>query len=363
MTTLNHAPTRPMPTSPMQAGAPGQIRESAELATQLTPGLVAAWEARLGVDRRRLARPARFVGDAGLREWQVGLDMVPADADEFRGVRFDRRLSMTSSYCAVHSAARTERTVERIAAEPYELLLVAVTSMRGRTVVWQAGQEFEYSAGDLVFVATTSPFTLSASAVTDPSGQVIPLAMLGKHRRLAEQPRRPISKRTPLARAAAGFARRFAADTAAFDGPAPSADAELAAVDLFTAALAELTSGHGYRLQDDTLFHHQAVLDLIARRHRDPDFAPDSIAVELHLSRRQLYRLFESTDQSLAARIADARVGTAREMLVSNPWLPIGNVSAAAGFRSVATFRNRFKSRYGVGPVDYRHQVTRPTAS
>ncbi|MCF8569114.1 AraC family transcriptional regulator [Gordonia sp. HY002] len=341
----------------------GRVRESAEPATQLTPRLVAAWEARLGVDRKRLARPTHFAGTAGLREWQSGLDIVPADADEFRAVRFDRRMSMTASYCALHSAARTERTLERIAAEPYELLMVAVTSMRGRTVVRQAGQEFEYSAGDLVFVATTSPFTLSASAVTDPCGHVIPLAMLGRHRRLAEQPRRPVSKQTPLARAAAGFARRFAADTAALDGPAPSADAELAAVDLFTAALAELACDHDYRLQDDTLFHHQVVLDLIARRHRDPDFTPDSIAVELHLSRRQLYRLFEHTDQSLAARIADARVGTAREMLVSNPWLPIGSVSAASGFRSVATFRNRFKSRYGVGPIDYRHQVTPSTGS
>ncbi|MCF8609470.1 AraC family transcriptional regulator [Gordonia sp. HY285] len=355
MTTMNYAPTRPGLGRPLVAA-----RESADdVGIQLTPQLVAAWESRLGVDRARLARPSRFLGATGVQEWQGGVDIVPRDPDRFRAVRFDRELSMTATFCALHSPARVARTAERIQADPHELLLVTVTSMRGRTVLRQDGREHEYSAGDLVFVSTASPFIQSAAGVTDPSGLVIPLAVLGKHRPLAEQPRRPINKRTLLSRAAAGFVRRFAADTAAADVPAPSADAELAAVDLITAALAELASIDGYRLQDDALFNHQSAIDLIARRHRDPDFTPDSIAAELHLSRRQLYRIFENTDQSLATRIADARVETAREMLVANPWLPVGNISAASGFGSVATFRNRFKARYGIGPVEYRQSIAR----
>ncbi|MBB4134669.1 helix-turn-helix transcriptional regulator [Gordonia humi] len=332
-------------------------REAAPLSTQLTPRAVAAWEARLGVDRQRMARPTHFVGPLGVQEWRGGTVMVPRDVENFRAVRYDRELSLTGSFCALHSPARIERTATLVEHEPRETLLVTVTSLRGRTVLRQNGQEYDYSAGDLVFVATTSPFAQATAAISDPAGLVIPLTMLGKHRALAERQRRPINKRSALSRAAAGFIRRFAADTAAADMPLPSSDTELAAVDLVTAALAELTVDDGYRLQDDALFNHQSALDLISRHHRDPEFTPDSIAAELHLSRRQLYRLFENTDQSLATRIADARVETAREMLLANPWLPIGNISAAAGFRSVATFRNRFKASHGVGPVEYRQRV------
>ena len=352
MTTIDHV--RPRPAA---APANARARDAMTLGTQLTPRTVAAWEARLGIDRQQLARPARFIGSAGIEEWSGEVEVVPDDPEQFRAVRYSRDLSMTSTFCAVHSAARMERTPDRLRSAPAELLLVTVTSMRGRTLIRQGTQDHEYGAGDLMFVSTAAPFVQVAGTVTDPSGIAIPLSLLGKHRYVAEQPRRALSKRTPLSRAAAGFVRRFAADTAAADLPAPSSDTELAAIDLLTAALSELAVDDRYALQDDTLFNHQAALDLIARRHRDPDFTPDSIAAELHLSRRQLYRLFENTDQSLATRIADSRVETAREMLIANPWLPVAGISSASGFRSVATFRNRFKARYGMGPVEYRQQV------
>lgn len=354
MTTLNHMAPGRTHRRPTASGG-----ESSGVATQLTPRVVAAWESRLGVSRQRMVRPSRFLGGAGIREWRGGVDVVARAPEQFRAVRFDRQLSMTSTFCALHSAARIERTADRIVAEPSEVLLASVTSLRGRTTLRRDGRDYEYSAGDLVFVSMTSPFAQTAGEITDPSGMAIPLPMLGKHRLLAERPRRPITKPTPLSRAAAGFLRRFAADTAAGAAAMPSADAELAAVDLIAAALAELVDADDYRLQDDSLFNHQTAIDLIARRHRDPSFTPDAIAEELHLSRRQLYRLFEHSDQSLATRIAEMRVETAREMLVENPWLPIGNVSAASGFGSVATFRNRFKARHGVGPVEYRQRATR----
>jgi AraC family transcriptional activator of tynA and feaB len=352
MTTMNM-------TRPAQATARPHARnhDAMTLGTQLTPRTVAAWEARLGIERQRMSRPDRFIGSAGVAEWNADIEVTSHDPEQFRAVRYSRELSMMGTFCALHSAVRMERTAESIKTNPSELLLVTVTSMRGKSVVRQAGQEHAYGAGDLLFVSTSTQFQLTTAAVSDPSGLVIPLALLGKHRFVAEQPRRPINSRTPLSRAAAGFVRRFAADTAASDFPAPSGDTELAAIDLVTAALAELASDDRYVLQDDSLFNHQAALDLIARRHRDPDFTPDSIAAELHLSRRQLYRLFENTENSLATRIADSRIETAREMLIANPWLPIGNISAASGFRSVATFRNRFKARHGVGPVEYRQRI------
>ena len=346
-TRLHAVPARPL--------AP--VRDMPVLGTTVTPRVLAAWEARLGVDPHRRVAPTEFIGARGIHAWEGAVTITPRDVEQFRAVRYDRELRTIASFCALYSPARIERTAGHIEADGSDLLLVTVTSMRGRTVLTQNDQEHEYTAGDLVFVATSSPFVQSASAITDPSGLAIPLDLLGRNRAMAERPRRPINKRTSLSRAAAGFVRRFAADTALTDSPLPPEDTEAAAVDLVTAALAELTVDQEYRLKDDSLFNHQAALNLIAQRHRDPDFTPDSIAAELHLSRRQLYRLFENTEKSLASRIADARIETAREMLVADPWLPIANVAAAAGFRSVATFRNRFKSVFEVGPVEYRQRA------
>ena len=347
----------PMTTRAAAARPLAPVRELPVLGTAVTPRVVAAWEARLGVDPQRRAEPTHFVGARGIHAWEGVVTITPRDAEQFRAVRYERELQTVASFCALHSPARVERTAAHIDADGQDLLLVTVTSMRGRTVLTQNGQEHDYSAGDLVFVATSSPFVQSASAITDPSGLAIPLDLLGRHRALAERPRRPINKRTSLSRAAAGFVRRFAADTALTDSPLPPEDTEAAAVDLVTAALSELTVDDAYRLKDDSLFNQQAALDLIAQRHRDPDFTPDTIAAELHLSRRQLYRLFENTEKSLASRIAEARIETAREMLVADPWLPVANIASAAGFRSVATFRNRFKAQFVVGPVEYRQRA------
>ncbi|WP_235831356.1 helix-turn-helix domain-containing protein [Gordonia zhaorongruii] len=345
---------------PLARQAQGRAESAPGLGAQLTPRTIASWEARLGLDRRTMARPDRFVGHEGIRAWNDDVRILSDDPAQFRAVRHSREMSMMSAFCALHSAVRMTSAEQPSAgaadAASPEMLLVAVTAMPGKSVVRQNGQAHAYGAGDLLFISTSMPFESTTTAVADPSGLAIPLRVLGKHRSLAEQRRRPLSARTPLSRAAAGLVRRFAADSAASTMPAPSADAELAVIDLLTAAMAELAGGDRSVLQDDSLANHQAAIDLIARRHRDPDFTPDSIAADLHLSRRQLYRLFENADQSLASRIADVRVETARELLVANPWQPISSIAASSGFRSVATFRNRFKTRYGVGPVEYRHR-------
>ena len=326
------------------------------LATRLTPRAVAEWEARLGVaSAPTRARPRRFTGASGSIAYSPTVDVRVADPESFHAMRFAQNLSSIATYCALQPAMVLERTAERVIADPSETLLVSVSGMRGQSIVRQGGREFSYGPGDLVFISNAAPYSLISSAVSDPSGVQIPFSRLGKHRHVAERLQRPVAANTPLARAASVFVRRFAAETSALGTASPvGAVSEQAAVDLIVAALSEV-DGAPSVMEDNALFVQEAARDLIERHHRDAAFTPDSIAEHLHLSRRQLYRYFEGCEHSLAGQIADRRLQSAHETLLNTPSASISSVALSSGFPTVATFRNRFKSRYGVGPVEYRH--------
>lgn len=325
------------------------------LATRLTPRAVAEWEARLGVaGAAARTRPRRFTGVSGSVAYSPTVDVRVADLEAFHAMRFAQSLSSIATYCALQPALVLERTAERVVAEPSETLLVSVSGMRGQSIVRQGGREFSYGPGDLVFISNAAPYSIVSSAVSDPSGVQIPFSRLGKHRHVAERLQRPVAANTPLARAASVFVRRFAVETSALGTASPvGAVSEQAAVDLIVAALSEI-DGASSGLEDNALFVQEAARDLIERHHRDATFTPDSIAEHLHLSRRQLYRYFEGCEHSLAGQIADRRLQSAHEALLANASASITSVALASGFPTVATFRNRFKSRYGVGPVEYR---------
>lgn len=248
---------------------------------------------------------------------------------------------------------RFERTPADLRTDPVEIASVCASATRGPSMVRQFGRENWFASGDLVVVPTTSPFVQELPAIRDIAGLFVELRHFGRFRYLAERPRRSSGDDTPLARATASFVRAFAIDIAV-SGTPMSSDADLAAVDLICAALAELVEDDRYELQDDTLFQRQSAIDLIERRHRDPSLTPDVIAEALFISRRHLYRLFSDDEKSLATMIADARVSTGRQLMETSPHTPIGDVAAASGYRSPATFRNQFKARYGISPRDFR---------
>lgn len=348
----------PVTTMPKTRPAGTSVGSRTALATRLAPRSVAEWEARLGVGSAptRL-RPDRFTGSAGTTTYSPTVDVRVAEPDSFHAMRFAQSLSSISTYCALQPAMVLERTAARVRMDPSDALLVSVSGMRGQSIIRQGGRESTYGPGDLVFVNNAAPYSIVSTAVSDPSGMLIPFSRLGKHRHVAERLQRPVAANTPLARAAAVFVRRFAAETSALKSASAAGNvSEQAAVDLLVAALSEL-EGSPAAMEDNALFVQEAAADLIDRHHRDASFSPDVIAEHLHLSRRQLYRYFESCDNSLASRIADRRLQTAHEMLVQSPMASISSIAFTSGFPTVATFRNRFKSRYGVGPVEYRHRV------
>ncbi|GAA4659549.1 AraC family transcriptional regulator [Gordonia humi] len=319
-------------------------------ASTLTPAIIAAWQKRLGVDAATIVDPMRL-GDTVAR--------VSFSSNRTEGLgtlRYGHMLSQSAVYCSLQTPVRIECTAESIREDPREVLIASVSPIRGESTLWQRGQEYRYAPRDLILVPTLYPFVRATTTIHESAGLFIRLSALGAHRYLAERSRRASGTDTPLARATATFLRRFAVDTAVTGAQVP-ADTELAVIDLVTAALAELTLDDRYRLQDDRLYVRQTVIDLVARRYRDPSFGTDAIADELHISRRHLYRLFSELDTSPAELIADKRVEAGREMLEERPWTRIGDIATAVGFRSLATFRNQFKARHGISPLEFRERI------
>ncbi|TNC18936.1 helix-turn-helix domain-containing protein [Georgenia sp. 311] len=98
----------------------------------------------------------------------------------------------------------------------------------------------------------------------------------------------------------------------------------------------------------------------IAERHCDPEFAVATLARELHVSRRQLYRRFPDP-VGPADLITRYRLSTAARLIREDPALALSDVAVRSGFSGVATMRAAFVARLGVTPAEYRehHDVER----
>ncbi|MDX7986886.1 helix-turn-helix domain-containing protein [Xenorhabdus sp. 12] len=80
----------------------------------------------------------------------------------------------------------------------------------------------------------------------------------------------------------------------------------------------------------------------------------DSLAEKISMSRRTLTRHFhKATGMSIGEWLTTARLHRSQELL-ENPELSIEQVSELAGFQSSITFRQIFKEKSGVSPIEWR---------
>ncbi|OZG26162.1 AraC family transcriptional regulator [Williamsia sp. 1138] len=321
----------------------------------LAPQVIESWERRIGVEsgNSRAQERVRLSGPDGMQQYWQHVRVSVDDPDGFDSIVYVRQLSLIDTFCAIRTPLRVERDDPLITKEPSDDLIVTVSTLPGRAVVKQGTRDYVYRPGQLVIVSNTAPYVETTHSVSDPSGLVIPRKLLGGESGAGEGVRRPVAGLTSLARATAAFIRQFTSDTAVGHASEPKQETELAAIELVRAALGQLNDDNR-PLVNNELFIRQAAADLIERHHRDPQFSPESICRALHISRRQLYRHFESTGESLAALIAESRLRTAHALLLTRADMPVVSVAMASGFPSVATMRNRFHARYNKSPNELR---------
>jgi len=137
-----------------------------------------------------------------------------------------------------------------------------------------------------------------------------------------------------------------------------SSSASLVGVDRYLASLtglllrtavrkpaADLEQIASVRARTDAIIYEQAA---------DPLLTPATIAAQLNISLRQLYRAFNGTD-SPAARIRSRRLERAAELLSARTVQPhVEKVAQQCGFVSAEYFSRAFRREFGLSPRAYR---------
>lgn len=99
------------------------------------------------------------------------------------------------------------------------------------------------------------------------------------------------------------------------------------------------------RARTDAIIYEQAA---------DPQLSPATIAAQLNISLRQLYRAFNQTE-SPAARIRRRRLERAAELLSArSPQPQVERVAQECGFASAEYFSRAFRREFGISPRAYR---------
>ncbi len=107
---------------------------------------------------------------------------------------------------------------------------------------------------------------------------------------------------------------------------------------------------------------------LLARVHAfvednlsDPDLSPAMIARQHGISRRNLYRLFDETGDSVAAFIRRRRLARCRAELADERQAKrgISEIAFAWGFNDSSSFGRAFRDAFGVTPREYRRSTSK----
>jgi len=97
-------------------------------------------------------------------------------------------------------------------------------------------------------------------------------------------------------------------------------------------------------------------LEVIARRHGDPDLSLARVAHEIATSRRQLQRaLAEVGGTSFSRELQRIRMERAAKLLLAGT-LPVQTVAGAVGYRQAAQFAKVFRRHHGVSPSSFRRE-------
>ena len=108
---------------------------------------------------------------------------------------------------------------------------------------------------------------------------------------------------------------------------------------------ADVEQMESIRARTDTIIFEQAA---------DPLLTPASIAAQLNISLRQLYRAFNGTE-SPAARIRRRRLEHAAELLAARTApSQVEKIAQECGFISAEYFSRAFRREFGLSPRAYR---------
>jgi AraC-like DNA-binding protein len=245
------------------------------------------------------------------------------------------------------------RTRSLIARSEDEYLLASI-QLQGRGWVEQDDQVAQLGVGCMAFYDSSRPYTLHFDDAFEQLVVQVPLTALPTSTGRWAGTRLMTARRLDdggVGRVVADFftslarARRDDSATAAL---LPHALGLLGAAFESPGGTASSSDSHAAALE--------RVVSLLRQRHCDPDLSVDAIAMACHMSRRTLYRLFESQG-GVANYLRRLRVEHAQSMLLVHPDRPLGAIAVACGFHGESQFYRAFRAVIGRAPGEYRRQA------
>jgi AraC-like DNA-binding protein len=127
-------------------------------------------------------------------------------------------------------------------------------------------------------------------------------------------------------------------------------------VDLVSALYARSLEGEPPVARSERASQLAAIKAFIAEHLRDDHLSPDAVARAHYISKRHLYKLFETEDVGVSEYIRHQRLERCRQDL-RDPALAHQSVSRIAadwGFTRAEHFSRLFRTAYGCSPSEYR---------
>jgi AraC-like DNA-binding protein len=222
--------------------------------------------------------------------------------------------------------------------------------VEGAAIVEQDGREALLVPGDLVLCDNRRPYRIRFD---QPFRQIV-----FNCERVELEARLPDADRRTAHRIEGKGAvpSMTAAYVASIAKGAPGSGAAAHAVAQHTFDLLALTVGHVSVPAPSSTLLLARVHAFIDEHLSDPDLTPALIARHHRISRRQLYRLFDESGDTIAAYIRRRRLLRCQAMLADmrQARRSVSEIAFAMGFNDATTFGRAFREAFGVTPRDYR---------
>ncbi|UGT53342.1 helix-turn-helix domain-containing protein [Nocardia asteroides] len=282
----------------------------------------------------------------------VPVEIAPAGECAFAAHLDQVAIGGTELSIATSTGQDIRRTRSAIAASDGEFMLVSIHT-HGEGQVQQDDRTGRMGPGDMIFYDSTRPFRMT---VDMPATQVVVQVPLETIRTILGTRDLPVATAKTLpAAGAGGVVSEFFCNLARLHQRKP-AEAQVlgqCAAPLFASALL-LADGLVPTGPAAAAVKREQVLHFLRRHCTDPALTVDQIARACFVSRRSLYRLFDSS-HGLVAVIRDMRLEQARSMMLYQPYRSTAAIAAACGFASERQFYRAFRADTGLTPGEFRH--------
>ena len=252
---------------------------------------------------------------------------------------------------ALGDAARLERDEEQIRDELSGFVDITIL-VSGSLKCFQRDREIIVTAGLVLALACDEPYIAHSTDGTESFTYYVSRAFLAS-RGVDSRSLAAVSWELPPVSKALHYMSLWALDANANSIAHDKGAIERALLELVLDVVAGFNKGFVLGNATAAQGRDQA-LATIEARYRDPGFDAEVLAAEINLSKRQLYRLFEGRDMTIAKFIRSKRLDHAELLMRTSPHLTVQEIGTLSGFASATQFSRAFKERHGCPPSGTR---------